>query len=356
MAHWETVLHEIVEEEKKGKPVVMAYAITEPSAGTDVEDPEFLKVADIGMEARKVKGGYLLNGRKCFISGGSEAKYTTVCAAIDRSRPMQTWSTFLVDRDMEGFSCPRVELKMGQRACHAAELLFEDVFVPDSHVLGYEGDGIANGMLIVLAASRGPVGAIATGITRGAYEHFLAWARTSRNGKRPIEEERIQMALADMSAAVQESRGMYISHSMAGDAIFRSAFTSPIFRSLFLIPRPIRASKPVSALFNSNLGKALVNTLFRVFIKDEDITNVMALASLAKFTCADHAMEVTSRALELMGTDESIERRWVEKYYRDAKLTQIYEGTNQLNRLAFYDVRLGETLKIEVPGPFKKGV
>jgi acyl-CoA dehydrogenase len=356
MAHWETVLYEIVEEEKKGKPVVMAYAITEPSAGTDVEEPEFLKMADIGMEARKVEGGYLLNGRKCFISGGSEAKYITVCAATDRTRPMETWSTFLVDKDMEGFSCPRVELKMGQRACHAAELLFEDVFVPDSHILGYEGDGIANGMLIVLAASRGPVGAIATGIARGAYEHFLAWARTPRNGKRPIDEERIQMALVDMKAAVQQSRGMYLSHSMAGDAIFRGSFTSPLFKSMFLIPRAIRASKPMSDLFNSDYGKAMVNTIFRFFIKDEEITDLMALGSLAKFSCADHAMEVTSRALELMGADDSIERRWVEKCYRDAKLTQIYEGTNQLNRLAFYDARIGKTLKIEVPGPFKRGV
>ena len=356
MAHWETVLYEIVEEERKGNPVVMAYAITEPSAGTDVEDPEFLKVADIGLEARKVDGGYLLNGRKCFISGGSEAKYITVCAAIDRTRPMETWSTFLVDRDMDGFSCPRVELKMGQRACHAAELLFEDVFVPDSHILGYEGDGIANGMLIVLAASRGPVGAIATGIARGAFEHFLAWARTPRNGKKPIDEERIQMALADMKASVQQSRGMYLSHSMAGDAIFRGAFTSPLFKSVFLLPRAIRTSELISSFYNSNYGKAVVNTLFRYFIKDEDITDVMALASLAKFSCADHAMELTSRALELMGADDSIERQWVEKCYRDAKLTQIYEGTNQLNRLAYYDVRLGKTLKIEVPGPFKKGV
>jgi alkylation response protein AidB-like acyl-CoA dehydrogenase len=112
----------------------------------------------------------------------------------------------------------------------------------------------------------------------------------------------------------------------------------------------------MSGFYNSDYGKAVVNTLFRFFIKDEEITDLMALGSLAKFSCADHAMELTSRALELMGTDDSEERRWVEKCYRDAKLTQIYEGTNQLNRLAYYDVRLGETLKIEVPGPFKKGV
>lgn len=356
MAHWDTILYEIVEEEKKGNPVVMAYAITEPSAGTDVEEPEFLEVAKIGMEAKKVKGGYRLNGRKCFISGGSEAKYITVTAATDRSRPLETWTTFLVERDMEGFSTPRVELKMGQRACHAAELLFEDVFVPDSHVLGYEGDGISNGILIIMAASRGPVGAIATGIARGAYDHFLTWARTSRNGKRPIDEDRICMALADMFATLQENRGLYLSHSLGGDALFRNAFTHPAFLSAFLVPRKVRASKPYSALLNSYYGKGLVNILFRYFIKDEDVTDMLAKASLAKFRCADNAMELTSRALELMGTDDSIERRWVEKAYRDTKLTQIYEGTNQLNRLALYNVEIAKTLAVEVPGPFKKGV
>jgi acyl-CoA dehydrogenase len=356
MTHWDTVLHEIVQEEKKGNPVVMAYAITEPSAGTDVEEPEFLEVARIGMEAKKVKGGYVLNGRKCFISGGSEAKYTTITVATDRNRPLETWTTFLVDRDMEGFSTPRVELKMGQRACHAAELLFEDVFVPDSHVLGYEGDGMANGILIIMAASRGPVGAIATGIARGAYEHFLAWTRERRNGKRPIDEDRIRMSLAEMIATIQENRLLYLNHSLCGDALFAGAFTHPLFKSLFLVPRQVRASKPMAALLNSYYGKAMVNALFRYFIKDEDVTNVLAKASLAKFACADNAMQLTSRALELMGTDDSEERRWVEKAFRDAKLTQIYEGTNQLNRLAVYNIEIGKTLSIEVPRPFKKGV
>jgi acyl-CoA dehydrogenase len=356
LAHWDTVLHEIVEEEKKGNPVVMAYAITEPSAGTDVEEPEFLEVAKIGTEAKKVKGGYVLNGRKCFISGGSEAKYFTVTVPTERGRPLETWTTFLVERDMEGFSTPRVELKMGQRACHAAELNFEDVFVPDSHVLGYEGDGMANGILFIMAASRGPVGAIATGIARGAYEHFLAWARTSRNGKKPIDEDRIRMALAEMKAVLQENRALYFNHCLLGDAIFRYAFTHPVFKSAFMVPRQIRTLKPYAALLNSYYGKALVNTLFRYFIKDEDLTELLSTASLAKFTCADNTMWLTSRALELMGTDDSIERRWVEKCYRDAKLTQIYEGTNQLNRLVVYNIDIAKTLSAEVPRPFKKGV
>jgi butyryl-CoA dehydrogenase len=356
LAHWDTVLHEIAEEEKKGNPVVMAYAITEPSAGTDVEEPEFLEVARLSLEARRVKGGYILNGRKCFISGGSEAKYITVCAAIDRNRPLETWTTFLVERGMEGFSTPRVELKMGQRACHAAELLFEDVFVPDSHVLGYPGDGMANGILIIMASSRGPVGAIATGIARGAFEHFRAWALERRNGRRPADEDRVRMTLADMLAMIQENRGLYLNHALLGDAVFRSAFTHPVFQAAFGMPHALRTAKPMAAFYNSYYGKGVVNTLFRHFIGDEQVTDLLAKASLAKFRCADNAMEIISRALEVMGLDDTPHRRWVEKALRDAKLTQIYEGTNQLNRLVVFNTEVEGSLKVEVPRPFKKGV
>ena len=96
--------------------------------------------------------------------------------------------------------------------------------------------------------------------------------------------------------------------------------------------------------------------LFRYFIKDEDATDMLAKASLAKFACADNAMALVSRALELMGATPSPERRWVEKAYRDVKLTQIYEGTNQLNRLVVFNTEIAGTLKVEIPGPFKKGV
>ncbi len=349
MPHWDTVLHEIVEEEKKGNPVPMAYAITEPSAGTDVEEPEFLAAARIGMEAKKVNGGYLLNGRKCFISGGSEAKYLTVCAATDRSRPLETWTTFLVHRDMEGFSVPRVEIKLGQRACHAAELLFENVFVPDTHVMGSEGDGMATGILTIMAASRGPVGALGTGIARGALRHLLNWARTPRNGRRPVDEERIQMALADMTAAIQESRGLFLNHSLAGDSVFGKLLINPMMRAIFMLPREIRLSRPYQAFLQSRIGKDMAVLLLRMLVSEEDMTYLLSLGSLAKFAGTDTAVEVTSRALSLMGTDDCEERRWVEKFYRDAKLTQIYEGTNQLNRLVFYNIEIARTMRVELP-------
>jgi len=356
MGHWDTMLGDIAEQEKKGNPVMVAYAITEPSAGTDVEDPEFLRAGKVGLEAKRVKGGYVLNGRKCFISNGREAKYVTLTAALDRNRPLETWTTFLIEKDMPGYSTPRVEIKMGQRASHATELLFEDVFVPNSNVLGYPGDGMSNGILMVMAASRGPVGAIATGIARGAYEHFLNWANTICNGHAPIEEERIRMAAADMHAMLSQNRALYLNCTLAADKAFGKVLGSPPVWSILLTPRPIRASKPLRGLLNSKIGKAIVNTVMSLYIPDEEMTQVLALASMAKFECGDNAMRICSRALELMGTDDSEERRWVEKCFRDAKLTQIYEGTNQLNRLCLYDARISRDLVVEVPRPFKAEV
>jgi acyl-CoA dehydrogenase len=352
LVHWDTVLTEIVEGEREGKPVLMAYAITEPSAGTDVEEPHFLKKAKIAMEAKRVKGGYLLNGRKVFISGGREAKYLTVCAATERDRPLETWTVFLVDKGMEGLSVPRVELKMGQRACHAAEVLFEDVFVPDENLVGSEGEGMSNGILAIMAASRGPVGAVGIGIARGTFRHFLAWAREKKNGKKPIDEQYIQMALADMQAAIQQSRGLCLNHGMAGDEVFGSLMVHPLVTSLFTLPRSLRLSRPYRSFLFSRHGKALTAQMLRILVDEGELTHLLKLASMAKFAATDNANRVTARALELMGTGDSPHRRWVEKNFRDAKVTQIYEGTNQLNRLTYFAIAIAESLRIELPKPY----
>jgi alkylation response protein AidB-like acyl-CoA dehydrogenase len=354
LAFWDTILHEIIEGEKAGKPVLMAYAITEPSAGTDVEEPDFLARARINMEAKKVKGGYLLNGRKVFISGGREAKYLTVCAATERDRPLDTWSLFMVESDRDGLSVPRVEVKMGQRACHAAELLFEDVFVPEDNLLGQEGDGMATGILSIMSASRGAVGGVGTGIARGAFRHFLAWARESRNGKKPIDDQYIQMTLADMKAAIQESRLMCLSHGLAGDEVFGALMINPLVKSLFVLPRAVRLSRPYQSFLHSQAGRVLTGQMLRILVDEDALTHILYLASLAKFSATDNANWVTARALELMGADDSPHRRWIEKNFRDAKLTQIYEGTNQLNRLTAYLIELAGTLKVELPRPLER--
>ena len=352
MAHWESVLREVVEEEKSGRPVLMAAAVTEPSAGTDVEEPHFLKSARLSMHAKRVPGGYVLNGRKCFISNGSVATYTAVCCATDRERPLESWTSFLVHRDMEGFSVPRVEEKMGQRACPAAELSFEDCFVPDEYVLGFEGDGMQPGTLLLLASSRAPVGAIATGIARGAYEWFLRWAERSMGGRRPINEQRIQMALADMRTRIQLARWAYLNAALTIDNSVGSVLLGPAIRSMRLIPKGIRTSDVTRRFFLSNAGKTFSDAIVAVSISSEGASHALAFASLAKAVGGDTAMYVSSLALELMGMDGGEERLWVEKAFRDAKLTQIYEGTNQLNRHTLFMADIEGSLKVELKNPF----
>jgi len=202
-----------------------------------------------------------------------------------------------------------------------------------------------------MAASRGPVGAVGTGIARGVCRHFLAWARTRRNGARPIDEPRIQMAVADMAASIQESRGLVLNHSLAGDAVFGKLLVNPLMKAIFALPREVRISKPYQSFLHSRHGKAMSARLLRMLVSEDDMTRLLALASLAKFACTDNAVAVASRALELMGTDGGEERRWDEKCYRDAKVTQIYEGTNQLNRLTYYEIEVGGGLRVELPSP-----
>ena len=354
MGHWEGCLREIVEAESRGEPILMACAVTEPSAGTDVEDPDFLRTARLGTLAKRVKGGYLLNGTKCFISNGSVARYITLCMPTDRERPLESWTSFLIDSRWEGFSVGRVEHKMGQRACHAAELIFEDLLVPDEYVLGNEGDGMQPGTMMMLAVSRPAVGAIATGIARGAYEHFLEWAKERRRGKRPIDQQYIQMELARMKTAIQMSRQVYMDAAMALDFMgLGKLMSNPLMKAMLILPRTLRGSRPWKKYFQSRWGQDTVYALMKVSTTDEVSSFILGYSSLAKAVGADTAMGVSSRCLDLMGTDDSPHRWEMEKCFRDAKLTQIYEGTNQLNRLeVFRGLVLGEKL-VAMPEIFK---
>src|ERR1019366_9492795 len=140
-SQWDGVLAELIASERTSQPQLMACAITEPEAGTDVEDPDLLRRARITSHARRVPGGFRLNGAKRFISNGSVARWITLLMPTDPRRPAETWTCFLLDTRSEGFTVSRVEHKMGQRACPAAELTFDEVFVPDERVVGREGDG-----------------------------------------------------------------------------------------------------------------------------------------------------------------------------------------------------------------------
>ena len=268
-----------------GVPAIAAFAITEPSAGSDVEDTEGGATASLGCFYRKVEGGYRISGRKCFISDGAVARWVTLFAA-EQKQGLESWTCFLLDSEMEGFGVGRSERKMGQRAADASELVLDDVFVPNDRVIGAPRSGWAISRN-VLNFSRPIVGAIALGIARGAFEHATDFCRTHRLGGRPLTEyQDVQLALSDMLMKL-------------------SAMRATVWHC----------------------------TRYRA--------PSQAAGAMAKVFCADTAWEVCNAAMNLLGEQGSIHANSVEKAARDARLTQIYEGTNQINRLAIFESQLG---------------
>ena len=349
-SHWDGVLAELLDSERSGSPALMACAITEPEAGTDVEDPDLLRRARISSNARRVPGGFRLSGTKRFISNGSVARWITMLMPTDPRRPAETWTCFLLDTRSEGFSVSRVEHKMGQRACPAAELTFDGVFVPDELIVGREGDGAA-ATTIVLACSRPPVGAIATGIARGAYERLLSWLGEDPAAKGLLERQHVQLALARMEEEIHLARQAYMDAATELDsAALGDALSHPAVRALGHVPAGIRRRTPVRRLLASERGRDATIALLHRTTSDRALTRSLALSSLAKAHCGDVAMMVTGAALELVGLQAGPVRAELEKLWRDAKLTQIYEGTNQLNRTEVYrGLVRGETMSCLPP-------
>jgi butyryl-CoA dehydrogenase len=342
--HWD-VMAELAEGGRRGEPLLMACALTEPDAGTDVEDVDLLARARISSEARKVPGGYSLSGAKRFISNGSVARWITVLMPVDPRRPAETWTCFLVDGRSRGFSVARAEDKMGQRACPAAELVFDEVFVPDDRVVGRVGDG-AGATLIVLAASRPPVGAIATGIARGAYERLLEWLRDAPEARGMLQRQAVQLRLASMAERIHLARQAYMDAATELDAAALGGATRhPLLRSLRPLPGRFYGRRGVRRAITSAAARGGLVRLLNRSATDAAITRALGLSSLAKARGGDVAMSVTHDALELAGLTDAPVRAELEKLWRDAKLCQIYEGTNQLNRIEVYRALVaGETM------------
>jgi alkylation response protein AidB-like acyl-CoA dehydrogenase len=327
------VLAELVASERSDRPLLMACAITEPGAGTDMEDPELLARGRITSHARRVPGGFRLSGSKRFISNGSVARWITVLMPTDPRSPAETLTCFLVDACSAGFSVARVEHKMGQRACPAAELSFDDVFVPDELVVSREGDG-AGLTMIVLASSRPPVGAIATGIARGAYERLSAWLEEDPAGRRMRDRQHVHLALAAMEEEIHLSRQAYMDAATEFDHRAMGGVTSdPGVRALERLPAGLRRRARVRRWLDSPAARDAAIALLHRRTSDRAMTRSVALSSMAKARGGDVAMRVTGAALELVGLRAGPVRSELEKLWRDAKLTQIYEGTNQLNRI-----------------------
>ncbi|MTJ83446.1 MAG: acyl-CoA dehydrogenase [Telmatospirillum sp.] len=285
---------------QRGDPHLVAFAITEPGAGSDAEDGHGAARYRPGVVATPVPGGYRLKGRKCFISGGDLAQSITVFAAL-QGEGMESWTCFYVDAGSPGFSVVRTEQKMGMRASGAAELEFNDVFVPDDRIIG----GLRHGWALnraTLNASRMPVASMGVGFARAATEAAIDFARSCTLGGKPLlEYQDVQLHLATMVAETRAIRAMVWQEA-------RHAWR----------PRQLRASA-------------------------------------CKFHATDRAQKVCEMAMDLMGDRASLHENRVEKIFRDVRLTRIFEGTNQINRLSLIEDWQGELLS-GPSGPFVTGV
>lgn len=346
-AHWSGVLSEVAEAASNGSPQIMACAITEPTAGTDVEHHVHVRTAKLVSHAEKVPGGYRLNGVKHFISNGNVARWITVIMPTDTKRPYETTLAFLVGNDAPGFSVTKVEHKMGQRSSPAAELTFNDVFVPDEHVIGRPGDGTPM-VAAVLAGSRPVVGGIGTGIARGAYERLIDWLQSDPAADGLLERQQVQLALAKMYEAIHVSRQVYIDAATEFDRVsMGKLFAHPSVKLLTHTPEKLRDHPLARRQLRSQFSKRMLMQLVKREVGDAVLTHSLGASSMAKACGGDTAMWVTGQALEIAGLDCGDLRAELEKCMRDAKLCQIYEGTNQLNRLeAFEGLVAGNSMQV----------
>jgi alkylation response protein AidB-like acyl-CoA dehydrogenase len=325
------------EGERRGEPHLLSTAITEPSAGTDVEDVKLLESARLSCEATPVRGGYRLNGRKVFISNGSIAKTHVVIMPMDRKNPVATTFAFLVDAAAPGFRVGRIERKMGQKACPAAELVFEDCFVPESARLSSEplpGRRIE----LVLGATRGGVGAWGTAVARGALERALAYAReTKLEGRFLIDHQWVQLKLAEMQKNVMIARASYVEAMLSNELFGLSALASAggLMDLMRAVPRRLLDTRPVERLLTSRRSRQSFQRAIAA-LETWQVDAASAYGSAAKVSCTDIGMHNCQLALDIFGADGLRHDRGIEKLYRDAKLLQIYEGTNQLNRIEIY--------------------
>lgn len=322
--------HESLEAEKRGQTFIWSGAITEPNAGTDRWDEDFQNCTKADMVARKVEGGYVLNGAKCFTSNGCISQRTAISAALDPSDPRGTGCLFVVKTDSPGFSVGHVERKMGQKASVTSEQICEDVFVPESHMVGTEGIA-ARFTTLYLASSRGPVGAIGVGCGRRALESLVRWASENRNERgRLIDQQALQVTIANMARDLLAARSAYIQACMAFDQV-ACKLLSPLPVRLFLrlLPLSVLSSERFRRLAQSPAGRASTVKVIEWACPEDRLMHLAGLAANAKVLGSYTGRKIAGEVMEIMGPDAADPRWGVDRAYRDARLTEIYEGTNQ---------------------------
>lgn len=264
------------------KRELVAYLVTEPSGGSDVA----------GIKTTAIKDGneYVINGTKCFATNGGVASLYSVLARTSRGEGHKGLSFFLVERDRPGLKIGRKENKLGQRGSNTTEVFLDEVRVPTVNLLGQEGAGFHLAMRD-FDMSRPAIAAQALGIAEGAFEAMVKYSTERQTFGKPIaEHQMIQAILADAGMLIEASRGL-------------------VYRAAALYDQGKRNTK---------------------------------IASMAKCFASDAAMKITTDAVQVLGGYGYTKDFPVERMFRDAKLTQIFEGTNQVQRIVIAREILGE--------------
>ncbi len=253
--------------------VMGAYALTEATAGTDAAAQSTTGVLD--------GDSYVLNGNKIFITNGGEAEVNIVFAVTDKEKKAKGVSAFIVEKGTPGFSFGKKERKMGLRSSPTLELIFDNCRVPKENLLGNEGEGFKIAMS-TLDGGRNGIAAQAVGIAQGAMEEAIAYAKSREQFGQPIANfQAISFMLADMGTKIEAARLL----------TYQAAYLES-------------AGLPY--------GKA---------------------SAMAKLYASEMAMEVTTNAVQIFGGYGYTRDYPVERFMRDAKITQIYEGTSEVQRL-----------------------
>lgn len=252
-----------------------AFAATEPGAGSDI--------LSMKTRARREGDHYVINGEKCFITNGSVADVISLYTYTDPERKFKGMTAFAVEKGSKGLSYGKNENKMGMRGSINSELFFDDMIVPAENRIGEEGEGAGN-MMAALNTSRAFTASQAVGLAQGAIDEVVGYAKQRVQFGRPIADlQAIQFMLADMVANTEASR--LLTYQAAG------------------------------------------------YLDEEKHPLVLRACAMAKFMASDTAMKVTTDAVQVMGGYGYMKDFPLERMMRDAKLIQIYTGTNQIMRL-----------------------
>jgi alkylation response protein AidB-like acyl-CoA dehydrogenase len=347
------VLGEVVAGERRGEPCLVSLAITEPAAGTDMEETELLARIRPGTIATRAPGGYRVRGRKVFISNGHVSTWHVVICCEEPARAAETGVVLAVKDGAPGFALGRVEHKMGQKACVASELVFDDCVVPDAQVAIDRRQAAATGapprevfqqvIDYVVSSTRAGVGAFGAGVARGAYLAACEVVRRRRpDGTRPVDDQCVRMRLADLRANAELARLAWQEAAWANCAhgLFRDLHRRGVYELERRLPRRLIAAVGPRVLDQAWTTRLLRRRhLARYPRAAAELTS--GWGSLAKVVGSDLAVASADLALELCGPDGTREGAGIEKRIRDAKLLQIYEGTNQLNRLNLFKCLVG---------------